>query len=611
MIIGTAGHIDHGKSALVEALTGHRVDRLAEERSRGITIDLNFAPLELDGGLTAGVVDVPGHEDFVRTMVAGAAGMDLVLLVIAADEGIMPQTREHLAILEALGVPRGIPVLTKCDLAEPAWVELVREEVDGWLTTSSVSFVPAVPVSAKAGTGLEALRALLQAESSASRARDATAPFRMPIDRAFSMAGTGTVVTGSVWSGSLSVGDQARVLPSDIAVRVRTMETHGRRVASVTGGSRAALGLAGIDRDTVQRGDALVDAALPWEATSVIDVQLDLHPHAPRPLTARTRVHLHLGTAEVIARVSPRTPIVPGGGGLARLSTEEPIVARGGDRFVIRSYSPVTTIGGGRVLDPLPPRRRAAWPAGLDSEDTTSRLHALMARQPPGAATGSLALRSGLTPAEVEALLTADGTVRRVDGGWVLSSAVAAVGERALEALRAYHREHPALPGLPVETMRRMVDRSVLLAETAVSDLAMTGELVVEAGVARLPGFKARIAGGETAVEQVVEFVRAAGLEVPPLPELERQLERMDVPGAVRLAVREGRLQAITRDWYVSLEALDGFRNVLAEIGSAGDVTVAAVRDRTGLSRKYLIPLLEWADREGITRRDGAARRLT
>jgi selenocysteine-specific elongation factor len=611
VIIGTAGHIDHGKSALVEALTGRRMDRLAEERARGITIDLNFAPLRVAEGVVAGVVDVPGHEAFVRTMVAGAAGMDLVLLVIAADEGIMPQTREHLAIVEALGVPRGIPVLTKCDLASPDWLALVREEVDAWLSVSAVQMSPALPVSVRTGEGIEELRRLLGAEVARVRPRDVTESFRMPVDRAFSVAGTGTVVTGSVWSGAIGVGDQVRLLPSERPARIRTIEVHGERCEWALSGHRAALGLANINRDAVGRGDAVVGAGLPWEATTVLDVRVRLLADAPRPLTARTRVHLHLGTAGVVARVLPRAPIAPGDSGLARLACEAPLVARGGDRFVIRNYSPLSTIGGGMVLDPLPPRRRPTWPGGLDSPEATVRVRALLTRHPAGVSSEFLALRAGLTPADVVRVLSADESAHRLPNGWATTLDMTQASARAMELLSAYHAGHPSLSGMPVETLRRGVHRSVVLAEAVVEGLVSSGAVLVGSGVARLAGFEAGIAGGDAAVDRVIELIQSAGFGAPPIPELERQLERIDVTAALRIGAGTGRVEAVSRDWYLGSGALEEFRVILAEAGRAGDISVAAIRDRTGLTRKYLIPLLEWADRKGITRRVGEARRLT
>ncbi|HSR15350.1 MAG TPA: selenocysteine-specific translation elongation factor, partial [Gemmatimonadales bacterium] len=384
MIVGTAGHIDHGKSALVRALTGREMDRLAEERKRGITIELNFAPLRLEGVSPIGIVDVPGHEDFVRTMVAGATGIDLVLLVVDAQEGIMPQTLEHLAIAEQLGIPCGIPVLTKVDLAEPGWLDLVREDLAARLASSPVAFEPVATVSALTGEGIETLRDRLRARAGswtgAARRDDL---LRLPVDRVFSLAGAGTVVTGTVWSGSVKVGDLVRVEPGGVSGRVRSLESFGHPVALAGPGSRAAIGLAGPERSAVTRGQVLVAAGDAWEATEIVDVELALLPDAPKPVTSRTRLRFHHGTAEVMARALPREEIRPGESGLVRLVLDQPVVARGGDRFVIRSYSPVRTIGGGWVVDPAPPRR-APWPEPLLSRVPARRLAGLVERRREG-----------------------------------------------------------------------------------------------------------------------------------------------------------------------------------------------------------------------------------
>jgi selenocysteine-specific elongation factor len=611
VILGTAGHIDHGKSALIEALTGRRMDRLVEERARGITIDLNFAPLVLGDGRVAGVVDVPGHEDFVRTMVAGAAGMDLVLLVIAADEGIMPQTREHLAIAETLRVPRGIPVLTKSDLVDPDWLALVRDDVATGLADSPVRFADPVAVSSTTGAGLDRLRAAIDLVAGQVEEPDASGPFRMPIDRAFSVAGAGTVVTGTVWSGAVGPGETVLILPGARSARVRSIESHGARGGRAIAGGRTALGLAGIDRAEVRRGDVVVAGPLPWQSTTALDVRLDLLPTAPRAITARTRVHLHLGTAEVLARVMPASPIEPGESGLARLACEAPLVARGGDRFVIRSYSPVTTIGGGVVVDPLPPRRRAVWVDGLAASAPARRARAIVARSPAGVPSGELALRSGAAEAALDAALAEDSEMRRVGDDWVLASELVSAASRAREAVRTYHRGHPSQPGMPIETLRRAAHRSASVAEAAIGELAAAGTISLEHGLAALAGFSAGVPGGAAAVDRVVALIEAGRLMPPTVPELARHVEGIDAASALRIAAGAGRVEALGEEWYVSRSALDQFRTVLLEVGAVGEITVATLRERTGLSRKYLIPLLEWADRRGVTRRAGEGRRLT
>ncbi|HEX5387567.1 MAG TPA: selenocysteine-specific translation elongation factor [Gemmatimonadales bacterium] len=610
MIIGTAGHIDHGKSALIAALTGRTMDRLAEERRRGITIELNFAPLELGDGGAAGVVDVPGHEDFVRTMVAGASGFDLALLVVAADEGIMPQTLEHLAILEQLGVPAAIPVISKSDLVEPEWLDLVSADLAERLGHSAVAFDDPVATSAATGAGLEELRARIRSHAGRVAPRAADDAFRLPVDRAFSIAGVGTVVTGTAWSGSLALDDAVQLLPSGVEGRVRSLETHGRALERSDPGARLAVGIAGLDRVEARRGDVLVTADLPWAPTDVLDVEVTLLPSTPRPLAARSRVRLLLGTAEVMARVLPRGAVAPGGRGLARLRLESPVVARGGDRFVLRNFSPVTTIGGGRVLDPTPPARRAAWPAGLASDAPSERFHALVERRPQGFDAAAAPVLLGLPARWADEVGRRDQRLRRVGEHWVLARAFRDAESRALEALRNFHRRQPAERGMPLETLRRALRAPGWLAEAALDSLAADRRIRAVHGLASMSGFEPRVEGGDAEVDRLVEIIDRAGVAPPSVPELERETGRRDVATILRLATARGRVEPVERDRYYGTGALRRFAEVLREVGAAGDIHPAALRERLGISRKFLIPLLEWADARGITVRTGDARRL-
>ena len=610
MIIGTAGHIDHGKSALVGALTGRTMDRLAEERRRGITIDLNFAPLTLPGGVTAGVVDVPGHEDFVRTMVAGASGIDLALLVIAADEGIMPQTREHLAVLEQLGIGAGVSVVTKADLVEADWLELVVDEVAQWLASSPVAFAPPIAVSVRTRQGLDELLERLAVRAAAVPPRPGADLFRLPVDREFSLAGVGTVVTGTAWSGRIAVGDPVVLLPRGLTARVRSIESHGRGLARSEPGARTALGLAGIQRGDVGRGDWVVAADGPWQAAHALDAELVLERSAPRPLVARSRVRVHLGTAEVMARVQPRNPIEPGKGGLARLVLEAPVVARAGDRFVLRSYSPVATIGGGRVLDPEPPRRGRLWPAGLADHLPAARFRAVLERRPLGVAASRLPVLLGIPPAEAVGVARAEPDARAVGGLWVSESALAEIGTRALAQVKAHHRGHPSELGMPLETLRHGLRAPQALVEQALEDLVAGGRLRLAAGVAVLSGFVPRVAGGEAEIDRIVRILEDAHLSPPSVAELERQTGRRDIAAILRLAAQSGRVEGVERERWYARAALEHFTAVLAELGRERPIAPAEVRDRLGISRKYMIPLLEWADAKGITERVGDERRL-
>jgi selenocysteine-specific elongation factor len=610
MIIGMAGHIDHGKSTLVTALTGRAMDRLVEERRREITIDLNFAPLEVDGGRVVGIVDVPGHEDFVRTMVAGVSGVDLALLVIAADEGLMPQTLEHLLILEQLGVPVGIPVITKADLVDADWLELVTLEVAERLESSSLAFEPPISVSARKGLGLDALRDRIAYHSGAPRESTSSDAFRMPIDRVFSLAGVGTVVTGTPWSGHLEIGDPVMALPAGRRGKVRSLESYGHPIGRAEPAVRTAVGLAGIDRSELSRGMMLLTDELPWAPTRALDVEIVLDRRALRPITSRTRLRVLLGTGEVMARGFPQGPIEPGGRGMARLKLEAPLVARAQDKFVLRSYSPVDTIGGGRVLDPHPPRQRSIWSPNLASQEPAERFRGLLERRPRGVRSSQLPILLGVSRKNAADIARREPGLRLLGDLVVTAGLIEAVGLRALALLRAYHREHPSVPGMPLETLRHGLAEAEAVVETALNDFARAGRLRRFGSVVSLAGFVPRVAGGDAEIDRIVGILSQAHLSPPSVPELERSTGHRDLQPLLRLAAASGRVEAVERDRYYTREALEQFTGVLNDLGSRGSIVPAVVRDRLGLSRKFVIPLLEWADERGITVRDGDARRL-
>jgi selenocysteine-specific elongation factor len=610
VIIGTAGHVDHGKSALVEALTGHCMDRLAEERRRGITIDLNFAPFPLPDGSVAGFIDVPGHEDFVQTMVAGASGIDLVLLVVAADEGIMPQTREHLAIVEQLGIPRGIAVITKSDLVEPEWLELLLAEVAEWIADSTVAFGAPLAVSAVSGQGLAALGAAIAALRADGRPRDREDLFRMPVDRAFSVSGIGTVITGTAWSGSVVVGQLVRLLPSGKEGRVRSIETFGGAVERSLPGARTAIGLAGIERSLVRRGEVAVSAEAPWAASRALDVRIESLPGMDDRLAERVRVRVGLGTAEVMARLHRRPDGEGSTGALARLALESPVVARGGDRFVLRSFSPVTTVGGGTVLDPLPPRRGASWPPLLASMQPAERLSALVSRRRNGAALSDLPVLLGISPAETPTVAGAATGLGEVGGSLVPVETLRELEIAALALVDAWHRTHPADLGAPAETIRKGLSRTGVLAMSAVNALVADGRLVRREALIHRAGW--RPTGGATSgeLDRLVSLLESAGLVPPSLAELEVSSGHADLRAMLKAPIADGRLVAVAPDRYFAAGPLRAFEAVLEAIGASGPITPQALRDRLGLSRKFLIPLLEWADRRGLTRRSGEGRVL-
>ncbi len=597
-VIGTAGHIDHGKTALVKALTGVDTDRWEEEKRRGITIDLGFAPLALGDAIQASLVDVPGHEGFVRNMLAGATGIDVALLVIAADEGIMPQTEEHLAIVELLGVRRGIPVLTKRDLVDAEWLDLVRSEVSTRLGTSRVRWEPAVATSVLSGEGLDDLRDALR--------RVADDLFRLPIDRVFTVAGAGTVVTGSTWSGSVAVGEAVQLLPLGREARVRSIEVHGETAERAVPGRRTALALVGVDKSELARGHVAVTGS-GWRATTLVDVAVELLPAARKPLASRTRVRVHLGTAEVLARAVQTAAIAPGQRGVARLVLEAPVVARSGDRFVLRSFSPVTTIGGGVVLD----RRVAA------EQSPAARLGVLAAEAGlTGLAADSLAVRLGVSPARVTAVIAEAGdTVLTAAETVVDRQAVLAEATRLAEVVRRYHEEHPLDPGMSLQALRAAVGTPAppSAVTDAVLELAVkSGKLEVAGSVARQPRWRPALDARATdASEKLARRLADARWQVPTVAELEREFPGFPVRALLSHFARTGTVEPIDAERYAAKGALAEFRAALeAALAELGSATPAELRDRFGLTRKYLIPLLEWADRRGVTRRAGDARVL-
>ena len=616
-VIGTAGHIDHGKTALVKALTGVDTDRWEEEKRRGITIDLGFAPLALGDAIQASLVDVPGHEGFVRNMLAGATGIDVALLVIAADEGIMPQTEEHLAIVELLGVRRGIPVLTKRDLVDAEWLDLVRSEVSTRLERSRVRWEAAVATSVLSGQGLDDLRDALRRVAGDLVERPADDLFRLPIDRVFAVAGAGTVVTGSTWSGSVAVGEAVQLLPLGREARVRSIEVHGETAERAVPGRRTALALVGVDKSELARGHVAVTGP-GWRATTLIDVAVELLPAARKPIASRTRVRVHLGTAEVLARAVQTAAIAPGQRGVARLVLETPVVARSGDRFVLRSFSPVTTIGGGVVLDPFaPPRTRLRRRRVAAEQSPAARLGVLAAEAGlTGLAADSLAVRLGVSPARVMAVIAeARDTVLTSAETVVDRQAVLAEATRLAEVVRRYHEEHPLDPGMSLQALRAAVGTPAppSAVTDAVLELAVkSGQLEVAGSVARQPRWRPALDARATdASEKLARRLADARWQVPTVAELEREFPGFPVRALLSHFARTGTVEPIDAERYAAKGALAEFRAALeAALAELGSATPAELRDRFGLTRKYLIPLLEWADRRGVTRRAGDARVL-
>jgi selenocysteine-specific elongation factor len=612
MIVGTAGHIDHGKTALVRALTGIDTDRLPEEKRRGITIDLGFAPLDLPNVGVAGVVDVPGHEAFVRTMLAGATGIDLALLVIAADEGVMPQTREHLAILGLLGIRGGVVALTKSDLVEPDWLDLVRLDVADVLAGTAMADAPMVATSVVTGAGLPALREALAAAAADVSARRDDDVFRMPIDRVFTIRGTGTVITGTVWSGSIGRDDVVRVMPDDKTVRVRGLQAHGTAIDRAKPGTRLAVALAGIDHDALTRGAVLVSEG-GWHASRVLRADLTLLGNTVAALSPRASVRFHLGTTEVGARVvTPGGALSPGETKAGRVVLDAPVVVRAGDRFVIRGGSPVSTLGGGVVVDPHPAHRRARpWTAQHDSFDARLSL-ALREAGGEGLGIADLPVRLGASPSDVAACLEKHKDVLRI-GARIFDRAYRDELVSSLaEAVARHHHRNPLDAGVLLQTIRaRVVGRSELL-DDAVRTAVISGHLeTIENGLVRRTGWRPTLSNDQTDLKATLAgALRTAGPEPPSLGELSAAHGPSVVP-IIRMLEREGTIVPVESDRYYDAGALtalvDRLRNGM--IGGR-EYTPSELRDVIGLSRKYLIPFLEYCDRRGITERRSTGRVL-
>jgi selenocysteine-specific elongation factor len=609
VILGTAGHVDHGKTALVRALTGVDTDRLAEEKRRGITIDLGFASLATRDGSVLGVVDVPGHEAFVRNMLAGATGIDLALLVVAADEGVMPQTREHLAILGILGTRGGVVALTKCDLVDDEWLELVREDVREAVAGTPLEGAAVCDTSIVDGRGMDELRDAIHAAAAAIPARAADDLFRLPVDRAFSVRGTGTVVTGTVWSGSLARDAVVRILPGELTARVRGIESHGSARAEAEPGTRSAIALSGVEVGELHRGSVLVSDRA-WSASHSVIAEVALLPDAPSPLGPRTKVRFHLGTTETGARVvAAGGALEPGGRRQARVVLEEPVVARAGDRFVLRSASPLITIGGGIINDPLPPHRRSRpWQRSAASpiERLPLVVGSSMAR---GVDVASLPVRTGALPGELPALLANANGLRRVGERVYAEDTLRSLAEQAVAVLDEFHERFPLEPGAPLQSLRARLGVDAQVAEAVLGELQSEGLLELRGAVAMRAGWAPVLSReAESVRRRILETLQAAGAEPPSVAELEEECGA-STRALLRLLERNGEVVQVEGERYYATRALDELTGTLRAAMSPGrPYTPAELRDALGLSRKYLIPLLEHWDRSGITERRGGER---
>ena len=608
-VVGTAGHIDHGKSTLIEALTGIDPDRLAEEKRRGMTIDLGFAHLTLPSGRLVGIVDVPGHARFIRNMLAGVHGLDAVLLVVAADEGVMPQTVEHLEIVHLLDIRRGLVALTKVDLVEPDWLELVGEEVRAALTGTSLAGAELVPVSALRGTGLEELKTRLdRLLEAAPRPPDSGRP-RLPVDRVFTIAGFGTVVTGTLVDGTLGAGEELEVVPGGRRVRVRGLEQHNRKLDLATPGGRVAVNLVGVEKDDLRRGHVLVRPGTLRESRR-IDAEVVVLAGAARPLRHGSSLMLHTGTAEVGARaiVLDADEIPPAGRGWVQLYLAEPIAAAAGDRFVLRRPSPSETIAGGRFADLDPrrhPRHDAAVPASLERRLAGDVLGEELRKYPRGVTEKAL-LKATLAPEADLGRLDARRT-----GGWIFATeAWSTLSARALALVGEHHRAHPLRPGMPREELRSRLGLPPAAFAAFVQELARGAALREAGGELALPEHRVEVDEGATGpAARLLEVLGRVPYAPPSLPDALR--EAGAGPEVLRALAREGKLVRLSEEVAFTREAYDSALALVREIAAAeGGVTVARLRDAMSASRRPVLAFLEHLDAERVTRRQGDVRTL-
>ncbi|MDR2908313.1 MAG: selenocysteine-specific translation elongation factor [Oscillospiraceae bacterium] len=623
VIIGTAGHVDHGKTALIRALTGIETDRLREEKKRGITIDLGFAFMNLPTGERVGIIDVPGHEKFVGNMLAGAGGIDLALLVVAADDGVMPQTREHLGILSLLNIKDGAIVITKKDLAEPGWIELVREDIRTLTAGTFLEGAPIAAVSSHTGDGLPELKEIIRVKVEALAKKSDSLPFRIPVDRVFSVEGFGTVITGTMIEGSLPVGGDVEIYPSSIRTRVRNLQVHGEDVPVAFAGQRVAVNLSGVRREELTRGDVLAQPCS-MENTMMLDVRLRALRESPRAVENGSRMHFFHGARELLCKVVllDRDRLAPGEECYAQLRFTEPLAAKKDDRFVVRFYSPVETVGGGAVLDANPPKRSRRTEKAVASlrvrekGSDAERLHqAIHDASPALSELEGISRRLGLyKEAFLENLsaLAADGRIalagerRAVSADWLDT-----VTERMRELLGEYHKDNPLQAGMRRDELRGRLlpGRDSSAADQVLTLLEERGSLRVAEGRAFLPGFAP---ARNESVNRVEKCFQDAGYTPPGMEELTAAFPReKSLKKQVEALLASGALTAAAPGiWFHKDTMEDAVRRLTGFISDNGEITLAQFRDLSGTSRKFSLALLEYFDRHGVTKKIGDARVL-
>ncbi len=630
IVLGTAGHIDHGKTSLIKALTGINTDRLKEEQLRGITIELGFAVLDLPSGLRIGIVDVPGHEKFVKNMVAGATGIDIVVLVIAADEGVMPQTREHMEICTLLGVHHGFVALTKIDMVDAEMLDLAQEDVRDYLAGTFLEGAPIVPVSAVTGQGLEDFIATLDRLATDVPSREPTGLFRLPVDRVFTMKGFGTVITGTLSSGRVRVGDSVMLYPSGLTSKVRGIQVHNAAVEEALVGQRTAINLQGLEKAAVERGE-VVSTSGALASSYMVDVSLLCLASNKKALKNRVRVRFHTGTSEVLGVLVllDRDEVEPGEQAMAQLRLDTPVALVKDDRYVLRSYSPVRTVAGGKVLNPIPAKHKrgrvevsAALGALNGGSAETVVTQSLAAAAFKGVSLGHLRLMTNLTDKALESVLAqlmsrrAALLIDRDPQTYIHSDSFEALRDQCRAVLARYHKANPLKAGMPKEELRSKFPRgaSPKLFTLVLNQMGKEQDLVIEEDAVRLADHRISLAADQSELQgRFLEAYRSGGLQPPYFKEL---VQGAGVPPAqakdvLLLLVNAGELIKVKEDLYFDHRVIDALRDRLVDFLKAnGDISTPQFKDMTGVSRKYLIPLAEYFDGQNVTIRVGEVRKL-
>jgi len=630
VILGTAGHIDHGKTSLIKAMTGIDTDRLKEEKERGITIELGFASLDLPGGQHLGIVDVPGHEKFIKNMVAGATGIDIVVMIIAADEGVMPQTREHMEICTLLGIRHGLVAMTKIDMVDEEWLELALEDIRDFSQGTFLENAPILPVSSVTGQGIPELITALDEIAGEIPPRPPSSLFRLPIDRVFTMKGFGTVITGTLVSGSVKVGETIMVYPSGITSKVRGIQVHNQSADSAEAGMRTAINFQGLDKAAVQRGEVL---SSPGALISSYMVDLSFHYLASnkKPLKNRTLVRLHTGTSEVIGHLVllEQEELPPGQTAVAQIRLDAPVAIVKDDRFVIRSYSPIRTIGGGQVLNPTPPKHKRLKPdiiSGLqhltDDDPEAIIIYHILHSGYSGVAFSHLKIMSNLTDKQLDTILQqllSRRTILQTDKEtriFIHQSAFDELIQKSAEYLAKYHESNPLKAGMPKEELRSKFPRlsNSKLFNLVLNQMIKSKQIVQEENTVRLESHRVSLGEDQADVRQkIIKVYHEGGLQPPYFRDVVKHLDAdpKRTKDVLMLLVEEGQIIKTKEDLYFHAKAVDELKNRLVDfLKSHGEITTPQFKEMTAASRKYVIPLIEYFDSKNVTLRVGDSRKL-